>query len=30
MADNNELNLHKVKVDGLYGYADKDDIIPFR
>ena len=27
MADNNELKLHKVKVDGLYGYADKDDNI---
>lgn len=27
MANNNELNLHKVKVDGLYGFADKDDNI---
>ena len=27
MADNNELNLHKVKVDGLYGFADKDNNI---
>ena len=30
MADNKELKLHKVKVDGLYGFADKDDnlVIP--
>ena len=27
MADNNELRFHKVKEDGLYGYADKDDNI---
>ena len=27
MADNNELRFHKVKVDGLYGFADKNDNI---